>query len=204
MKAPSSPSSNIYLLMNSSSIVLARAALSSPPDAPNMQFQITDGRADDVVAAELVQAVPLDPQQRSRLARVILRRGNRIVLEPIRLLGDEARQNLRVPSDFESFAYPMDGGRTLIKANDLSCGGIAFYCPYPFAVHERFEIVIPITAEPLLVWCECLRVKPYMDPVNFYAAAFVDLIHDLEAKIREAVFSVQLRQKDSVLGNRQK
>lgn len=196
--------SNIYLLMNTSSIVLARAALQSPPDAPNMQFQITDGRADDVVAAELIQAVPLDTSMQSRLARVILRRGNRIVLEPIRPLGDEARQNLRVPVDFESYVYPMEGGRALLKANDLSCGGIAFYCPYPFQPHDRFEIVIPITSEPLLVWCECLRVKPYMGPLNFYAAAFTDLIHDLESRIREAVFSVQLQQKDSVLGNRKK
>ncbi len=204
MNAPVNNSSNIYLLMNTSSIVLARAALQSPPDAPNMQFQITDGRADDVVAAELVQAVPLETAMQPRLARVILRRGNRIVLDPIRLLGNEARQNLRVPVDFESFVYPMEGGRAPIKAIDLSCGGIAFYCPYPFEPHDRFEIVIPITSEPLLVCCECLRVKPYMGQVNFYAAAFSDLIHDLEAKIREAVFSVQLRQKDSILGNRKK
>lgn len=195
-------SANIYLLMNSASILLARATLQSPPDAPNMQMQVTDGRADDVVQADVVQAVPLDASSPVRLGRVILRRGNRIVLDPIRTLGQEVRQNLRVPVDFESFAYPENGGKARVKADNLSSGGVAFYSSFVFAPHERFEIVIPITTEPLVVWCQTLRSKPYMEQVSFYAAQFTDLIREEESMIREAVFSVQVNQKASLFGSR--
>ena len=194
--------SNVVLLLNSSSILLGRGLLQSPPDAPNMQIQVVDGLVDDLVQAELLQAVPQDTATAPRLGRIILRRGNRIVLEPLRILGDETRQNLRVPVDFESFVYPDGGRRAVIKADNTSSSGIAFYTTYRFAPHERFEIVIPITSEPLLVWGEILRQKPYTGPVSLYAAAFSDLINDEEVKIREAVFSVQIRQKASILGDR--
>lgn len=194
--------SNVVLLLNSSSILLGRGLLQSPPDAPNMQIRVTDGLVDDLVRAELLQAVPQNTSTAPRLGRLILRRGNRIVLEPLRILGDETRQNLRVPVDFDSFVYPECGGRAVIKADNLSSSGIAFYTTFRFQLHDRFEIVIPITSEPLVVWGEILRSKPYTGPVSQYAAAFSDLIHDEETKIREAVFSVQIRQKASILGDR--
>lgn len=194
--------SNVVLLLNSSSILLGRGLLQSPPDAPNMQIQVIDGLVDDLVRAELLQAVPQDTGTAPRLGRIILRRGNRIVLEPLRILGDEARQNLRVPVDFDSFVYPERGGRAVIKADNLSSSGIAFFTTFRFQPHDRFEIVIPITSEPLLVWGEILRSRPYTGPVSQYAAAFSDLINDEEVKIREAVFSVQIRQKASILGDR--
>lgn len=193
---------NIVLLLNTSSIILARGHLQSPPDAPNMQIQVTDGLVDDLVKTELLQAVPQDPSLQPRLGRIILRRGNRIVLEPIRILGPDTRQNLRVPVDFESFAYPESGGRAVVKGDNLSSSGAAFYTTYPFRPHERFEFVIPITTEPLIVWAEILRSKPHMGPVTLYAAAFSDLCHDEEAKIREAVFSAQIQQKTTILGDR--
>lgn len=194
--------SNVVLLLNSSSILLGKGLLQSPPDAPNMQIQVTDGVVDNLVQASLLQAVPQDTATRPRLGRIILRRGNRIVLEPLRVLGDEARQNLRVPVDFESFVYPDGGGRAMIRAENLSSSGVAFYTTCRFEPHDRFQIVIPITTEPLLVWGEILRRQPYTGPISLYAAAFSDLINDEEVKIREAVFSVQIRQKATILGDR--
>ena len=194
--------SNVVLLLNSSSILLGKGLLQSPPHAPNMQIQVTDGVVDNLVQASLLQAVPQDTATRPRLGRIILRRGNRIVLEPLRVLGDEARQNLRVPVDFESFVYPDGGGRAMIRAENLSSSGVAFYTTCRFEPHDRFQIVIPITTEPLLVWGEILRRQPYTGPISLYAAAFSDLINDEEVKIREAVFSVQIRQKATILGDR--
>jgi len=194
--------SNIVLLLNSSSILLGRGLLQSPPNAPNMQIQVIDGLVDDLVQAGLLQAVPQDTANPPRLGRIILRRGNRIVLEPLRVLGDETRQNLRVPVDFESFVYPDGGGRAVIKAENLSSSGVAFYTTCRFEPHDRFQIVIPITTEPLLVWGEILRHQPYTGPVSLYAAAFSDLINDEQVKIRQPVFSVQIRQKSSLLGDR--
>ena len=193
--------SSKVLLFSASSTLLGRGILQTPPDAPNMQIQVIDGQVDNLVQAELLQVVPQDAGASARLGRIILRRGSRIVLEPLRVLDDGARQNLRVPVDFDSFAYPESGGRAVIKACNISSGGIAFYSNYRFQLHDRFEIVIPITSEPLVVWGEILRLKPYTGPFFMYAAAFSDLIYDEEVKIREAVFSVQLQQKASAFSD---
>lgn len=199
---PETAENSLVLLLNTSSILLGKGILQSPPGAPNMQIQVTDGLVDNLVQAELLQAVPQDTAAPPRLGRIILRRGQRIVLEPIRVLGDEARQNLRVPVDFESFVYPESGGRAVIKGDNLSSSGIAFYTNFRFQPYDRFQVVIPITSEPLLVWGEILRLKPSAGPVSLYAARFSDLINDEEVKIREAVFSVQIRQKAAIFSGR--
>jgi len=184
--------------MNSASYMLARAELQSPPDANNMQMQIVEGKTDEVVAAEVVQAVPVDKDLSVQLGKVILRRGNLIVLEPLRRLGAEVRQNLRMPVDFDTFIYPQRGGRAQARAIDLSCGGIAFSSELFLRNEEVFEIVIPVTAGgPLIVNAGVLRQTPSTTYTRTYAAKFVDLINDEEALIREAVFSVQLQNKDA-------
>ncbi len=184
--------SSTYLLIDSNSKLLALGELTSPPDAPNMQLKLVEGSAEDVVAAEVVQAVPQDEWLPMRLGRVILRRGNQIVLDPLQDLSEDARQNLRMPVDFASFVYPRGGGRAAIRSLDLSCGGIAFYTAHSFQPHEQFEVVIPITDEgPLILKAEILRIKP-RDGDTLYAAKFINMIHDEEAKVRGAVFHVQI------------
>jgi len=140
---------------------------------------------------------PLEENEPTRQGRVILRRGKLIVLDPLKApvaVGEDLRKNLRMPVYFESLIYFQGGGRALIRADNLSCGGIAFYSTAELAVHEIFEIVIPITTEsPSILSAEVLRCKPYVAQVKFYAAQFVDLIREEEARVREAVFHVQLR-----------
>lgn len=185
------------MLMDSTSVLLARGVLMSPPDAPNMQIQIIDGRMEDVLAQEVFQVVLVQSKDPARLGRLIHHRGDMIVLNPLRALGEEVRQNLRVPTSFESFVYPTAGGQVPIRANDLSCGGVAFYCAHDFAPKERFEIVIPITSEaPLLLRAEILRSRPAGGVIQLYAAQFVDMINDEERRVREAVFGVQLQRKN--------
>lgn len=183
----------VCLLMDRNSRFLARGELSGPIDAPNLQIKIIEGLADDVVTAEIIQVIPKDQKMLIQLGRVIYRRGNAVVLEPMRELGSRVRQNLRMPVDFESFAYPLTGGRAQIKSVDLSCGGIAFHASHAFEPREIFEIVIPITEEgPLLLTCELLRSAPNGESSTFYAARFIDLLPEEEAMVREAVFNVQL------------
>jgi len=127
--------------------------------------------------------------------KVILRRGNDLVLEPMKELGPEARQNLRMPVHFETFIYLEEGGRVSVQAVDLSCGGFAFLSERSFRRYERFEVVIPITSEgPLLLHGEILREKPKDDKM-VYASKFCDLCPDEEQRVREAVFQVQLETK---------
>jgi hypothetical protein len=181
---------NVYVLLDSTtSRVLARGTSESPPEMLNIQLNIA------VVNAENLQIVPADEEQPPKLGHVIHRQGNLVVLEPTRILtGTKVRENLRMPVDFDTFIYPANQeGRFYAKSNDLSCGGISFYCDGEMAVGDRIEVVIPITrVAPLLMVCQILR-KTQEEGSKFYAAKFLNLLSEQESMIREAVFSVQLR-----------
>lgn len=190
------PAGELCLLMDRLSIPAARGLLQSPPDAPNIQVRVLDGRIEEVLAHEILQVLLEDGKTPPRLSRIILRRGDMLVLEPLRTLGEEVRQNLRMPVDFKSFIYPDGGGQVPIRGNDLSCGGISFYSSHDFAEGEEFEIAIPITAEgPLLLRGHILRRRDSRGGNDLYAAKFVDMINDQERRVRQAVFSVQLKGK---------
>ena len=128
--------------------------------------------------------------------RVVERRGDQFRVESVRKLGREVRKNLRLPVRFESYLYPISGGwrgRYSAVGFDLSCGGVAFYCGGPLEIGEQVEIVIPVTVEPLVLRVEILRRRPSEGPVPLWAAKFLDLLHEEEMMVREAVFSLQLR-----------
>jgi len=183
--------------MSAHSNLLARGELNSPPGSANIQLTVTDGRTDAVVEEGLIYVIPQDDTVKAWSGRVILRRGNRVVLEPLKELGAEARQKLRVPVRFESFAYPQPGGRVPILSNDLSCGGISFYAVHSFALHELFQVVVPITDEgPLLLDAEILR-REEQGRVTLYASRFSNLCPDEEARVQSAVFQVQIEERDA-------
>ncbi|MGE4275709.1 MAG: PilZ domain-containing protein [Lawsonibacter sp.] len=188
------PREPIYLLMDRSSQLLASAVCDSSPQEPNMQMRIIDGRKEDVVASEIVQVFSLCADRPARLGRVIHAYRDTVVLEPLRLLGEDARQNLRMPVDFESFVYLKAGGRAPIQAKDLSCESVAFFCEREIKIGEQVEIVIPITKEaPLILRCEIFRLGAETGARRLYAAKFLDMMDEEESRMREAVFSVQLK-----------
>lgn len=189
---------NWYLLLDSSGAPLARGHLESPPDAPNLQVRIAMEQMEKVLEHEDLQLVGMDADGPSLLGRIIMNRRDIVVLEKIKALGAEVRQNLRMPVGFQSFIYPLSGawrGRRGVVAHDLSCGGIAFYCGEPLERGERVEIVVPITAQPLLLRCEILRRRPSGRSTPLYAAKFVELCNDEERMVREGVFGIQLNRR---------
>lgn len=122
--------------------------------------------------------------------------GSTIVLERLEHLDSDLRQDLRMPTHFESFIYPLTGewkGRRQVEADDLSCGGIAFFCPHQMEKGEKVEIVIPITSQPVILNCQILRRRPSDRKEPLYAAKFVDMCNDEEVLVREAVLSLEVR-----------
>ena len=152
---------NICVLLDSNtSRVLARGVMEGPPDGRNIQLNIIEGNVQTVLNADNVQIVPADEEQPPRLGHVIHRQGNLVVLEPTReLTGAKVRENLRMPVDFDTFVYPAhQDGRYRAKGNDLSCGGISFFCGGDLVIGDEPEVVIPITrTAPLLMTCQILR-----------------------------------------------
>ena len=66
----------------------------------------------------------------------------------IATLGEDARENLRIQTDFESVMYPITGywkGQRAVKGHDLSCGGVAFHTPQALRPGEVVQVVLPVT-----------------------------------------------------------
>ena len=181
----------LYLIMDRDSHLLAKGEFEGDPSPVNLQIRIVEGTTNDVVNAEIVQAVPLDSKAAVILGKVILRRGSVVTLEPLRKMGSEVRRHFRMPVSFESYLYPHAGGRSLFRSIDLSCGGIAFYSAALLGVGDDPEVVIPITSE-----------GPLILSVNILRGQFINIIPDQEAMLQEAVFNVQMA--SIRLANRQK
>lgn len=127
--------------------------------------------------------------------KVLSRDGDEVYIEPQMTVGEMPRQNLRMPVRFQSYLYPVSGswkGRTPILSNDLSCGGMAFFCPRPLRIGEVAEVIIPITEQPLILEIQIVRERPSPEQIPMYAGEFCDLLHEQESMLREAVFNLQL------------
>lgn len=191
---------NSYLLLDSRNAPLARGELLTEPDAPTLQVRVLDGKISDVMDHEEIQLVPMGTNGASLLGRIVRSRNDNIMLQKLQSLDNDMRQNLRIPTDFHSFIYPISGqwrGRRSIEAKDLSCGGVAFFCADPLQVGERVEVIIPVTSQPVILQCKILRERPSEEERTdvLYAGKFVEMCADEEMVVREAVFNIQLQDR---------
>ena len=142
-----------------------------------------------------LQLIALDVKATSKRGTVTMQRGDRLVIRPSAVLGAEARENLRILTDFQSFIYPITGywkGQRPVKGHDLSCGGVAFHTLQALRPGEVVQVVLPVTDSPLLLRAKVLRELDAEAPDRLYAARFVDLCLDEEMAIRKAVFEIQV------------
>ena len=191
----------LYLILDAGGVPLTQAVLENLPSASTLQFRLPEENAGALAAlpgladgAE-VQMVGLDDSSIAHRGVITRRRGNRLAVRTTADLGAQARENLRVRTNFKSVIYPVSGawqGRRTVWGYDLSCGGVAFYCAQPLDIGEVAEMVLVVTDEPLLVRFRVLRQLPSDDERPLYAAKFVDPIQDEEVFIRKAVFHIQV------------
>ncbi len=190
---------NTYFLLDSRNTPLAKGELIGVSKTQTLQFRILDDKIDEVMKHEQIRLVPLASGGEVLLGRIVRSRNDIVVLEKLKNLDSDMRQNLRMPTDFKSFIYPLTGqwkGRRKVQSNDLSCSGVAFFCADELEVGEEFEFVVPITSQPLILRSRILRKRPSArEDAALYAAQFVDLCNDEEMVVREAVFSVQVHSR---------
>ena len=190
-----SAQSALYLILDGTGQALAQAVLESPRITEVVQLRLTEETELDFLQVGEIQCIGLDNGSASMRGVVTMQRGDRLVIRPGAMLGAEARENLRIQTDFESVMYPITGywkGQRHIKGHDLSCGGVAFHTAQAVKVGEVVQIVLPVTDSPLLLRTRILRKLNTDEPDPLYAARFVDLCLDEEVAIRKAVFSIQV------------
>ena len=178
----------LYLLLDSGGIPLAQARPQGPASISGNLWQLVvlDDKVDLVTEHKQFRLMSITDSSPSFEGTLVRCRNDMIQLEVRKTAasGNDMRKNLRVPVRVNSFIYPVDGnwaGRRDVETNDLSCGGVAFFYRGELAIGETFEIVIPVTSEPLVVQGEILRSRAG-DPDGpvMYAAKFVDLCNDEE------------------------
>lgn len=193
-----------YILLDRKNNPLGRGSLECPPDAPKLYVRVPEELIDELAGHELIQLIGVSRDTPSLLGRVTGTRRDILILEPSETLVGSVRQNLRVPVHFDTYIYPLTGGwqgRRYVVSSDLSCGGISFLCREPLSPGEQFEVVIPITAQPLILRCQLLRVLAEQpDGRTLYAAKFIGMCPDEETLTREAVYSVQLQSQPKTAG----
>ena len=187
---------NTYLLLDSRNMLLAKGVLLNAISDPTWQIRVLDDRISAVMKREDVRLFGVGEGTPVLLGRILRNQDDVVILQRLQRLGSEVRANFRTTVDFKSFIYPLTGswkGRREIEGNDMSCGGIAFYCSEELQDGEELEIVIPLTRQPLVIHCQILRRRPSDRSERLYAAKFVNICYDEEVMLREAVFSVQPR-----------
>lgn len=188
-----------YMILDSQSATVARGYLESPPDSPVWYIRVLDGEEERVMEHEYLQLVSMEEHAPAKMGRILRRRDDVIVLEPIEELDSALRRDLRMQVRFDTYIYPITGkwtGRLRALSHDLSCGGVAIYCDAHLQVEEKFEIVIPITTRPLVLKAQVLRLRSNHSDIPMYSAKFIDLVREEEAMLREAVFGLQIQCRD--------
>lgn len=189
-------SGGMYFLLDSNNQTVARGVLRGPEDDPTLQVEVLDDKISDVMRHEQIRLVSLKGNIPAIVTKVTRCRNDMVVLEK---LYTDKRKNLRVPTQFKSFIYPVSGrwsGRRKVQANDISCGGVAFFHDGELNEEEKVELVVPVTSQPVILQCQVLRRRPSdKEDTHLYALQFVDMCDDEEMVVREAVFSIQLENR---------
>ncbi len=192
--------SSIYLLLDEVGNALAQVRPQGPSATEGSLWQLVvmNDKIDEVLEYKQFKLLSIEDSSPSYEGTLVRHRNDIIQLEVRKTAaaGNDMRKNLLVPVEVNSFAYPLSGswrGRRAVETHDLSCGGVAFFCDREFQVGEQFEVVIPVTSEPLVVKGQILRQR-IVDGRDdtLYAAKFIDLCNDEETILREAVFNLQL------------
>ena len=191
---------SLYLLLDSRGTALAQARPQGPAATGGSLWQLVvlDDKIDLVLKHKKFKLMSITDSSPSYEGTLVRSRNDIVQLEVRKSAtnGTDLRKNLRVPVSVDSFIYPLTGGwlgRRVVRTNDLSCGGVAFFTDHSLRAGEHFEIVIPVTNEPLVVQGEILRMRPSgVGGSILYAAKFADLCNDEETLLREAVFNLQL------------
>ena len=187
---------HLYLILDSKGTPLANAVLESPPNSEVLQIRVLNDKVEEVAVHRELQLIGIDDSTPNRIGVIVRQRDDQLVIQPTAALDANARENLRILTDFSSVMYPVSGrwkGQKAVRGKDLSCGGVAFYTTTPLANREIVEMVLPVTDHPLVVKTQVIRQMQEDGAPPLYAAKFVDLIQDEEALIRKAVFSIQIR-----------
>ncbi|MEA5143015.1 MAG: PilZ domain-containing protein [Oscillibacter sp.] len=185
------------IISDSQNQPLASAVLESRPQDTVWRIRVPEADIQRIISYGIIRVISLNDRVPNVNAEILSQpEPDLLTVSPSAQLDASIRLELRIPVRFDSFLYslsPRWSGRVPIVSQDMSCGGIAFFCHQKLSIGETAELVIPVTTQPIIAKVQVLRFRPSPSPIPLVAAKFMDIIHDEEIMIREAVFCQQLR-----------
>ncbi len=179
-----------YKILDSADRYVGTAFSDDSYQKPLWRLTFSETECQNVLKHEFIKLVPTTTEIPPIEGKILYNHGNVVTVRGMRI-----RENLRIPVQFDTFLLPISGswsGRRKIKSHDISCGGFAFMSELELDADEVFETVIPVTSQPLVLQAKVLRKdKSAKSDKYLYACEFIDLLHEEEIMVREAVFYLQ-------------
>ncbi|NLK37281.1 MAG: PilZ domain-containing protein [Epulopiscium sp.] len=129
-------------------------------------------------------------------AEVYQVKGEKLFVENLKNITAQLRSDLKVRVSYKSSVRVIDSASPLninIQSRDISCGGICFQAEQDLMTTELYETVVPITQDPIILKLRIIRkVFDKEKNVYVYGARFVELKHNEERMLRQAIFRLQM------------
>ena len=100
---------HLYLILDSKGTPLANAVLESPPNSEVLQIRVLNDKVEEVAVHRELQLIGIDDSTPNRIGVIVRQRDDQLVIQPTAALDSNARENLRILTDFSSVMYPVSG-----------------------------------------------------------------------------------------------
>ena len=193
-----------YLILSENDMVLCEAVLEKS-GADKMVMKVKDS-AKSLKDLAMVKLHKMQSYAETYQGHILSISGNTVTINKVVNISAQMRSELKVKIRFETHLTKItmlgevENQMSIpVVSRDISCGGICFLAKTDLDTQSTYEIVIPITSEPILADLKVVR-KEFVPEENIfiYGAKFIDFNINGERMLREAVFKLQMRYRKSM------
>ena len=190
-----------YLILSENDMVLCEAILVDS-GADKVVMQVNEN-IKSLGGLEVVKFHKMQSYAETYQGHIAQVTANTVTINNVVNISAQMRSELKVKIRFETHLTKVsvlgeveNQGSIPIVSRDISCGGICFMAKADLDVEDTYEIVIPITAEPILADLKIVRKEFLPEEKLFvYGSKFIDFNIHGERILREAVFKLQMRHR---------
>mgnify|MGYP001623098042 CR=1 FL=1 len=193
-----------YLILSENDMVLCEAVLEKS-SADTVVMKVKDS-VKSLKDLEIVKFHKMQSYAETYQGHILDISGLTVTINKVVNVSAQMRSELKVKIRFETQKKKItmlgeveNQTSVPVVSRDISCGGICFLTKTDLDTESTYEIVIPITSEPILADLKIVR-KEFIPEENMfiYGSKFIDFNVNGERMLREAVFKLQMRYRKSM------
>lgn len=182
-----------FIILNDAKETLASALLMEQ-QAQKKTFLMTSTPTCDIAALPAINVLSVNCEDFVAWRGHVIKIDNDVMeFEAEELIGPHLRRHLRIPIMMSTYVYPAESHepRRAVITHDVSCGGISIFAHQTLKVGYSFQIAIPFSKPPILLYAKVIRV--ISEEQQLYACEFYDLLPQEEALLQEGIFEYDLQ-----------